>query len=195
MAQHPTPQEPASYPRFHPHITLCSVPSATTDPLTLREAIPLVLQRAIPIRFASLETGTHYFRSVYVAVRPSDALAALHAHIHAVLGTPPATPAFPHMSLYYIGDADAAQGERERMRDDLVSSGAVLPDGPDGGIVLDCGCGVDPGADADSPTIAQLLSGFSGTEIWLVDCDGPVEKWERLDRLVPVTAKTRINAV
>ena len=106
MAQHPTPQTSASasYPHFHPHITL-SLPSDAAYPLTLRETIPLA-QRAVPVRFVSRESGSHYFRSVFLAVQPSDALDTLHTHIHAALGVP---PAFPHMSLYYIADADAAE--------------------------------------------------------------------------------------
>jgi 2',3'-cyclic-nucleotide 3'-phosphodiesterase len=180
MAQRPdAPKDTSSYPRFQPHITLCSVPSATFDSLRLRNAVPRV-QRAVPVRFTSLEKGIHYFRSVYVAVQPTDALSALHAHIHAALGIAPATIEFPHMSLYYIGDADATQGESERICENMASRGAVLV-APGGGIMLDCGADVNADVDPSTPT---KLNGFLGSEIWVMDCDGPVKGWKCLDRIV-----------
>ncbi|KAI0063431.1 hypothetical protein BV25DRAFT_428577 [Artomyces pyxidatus] len=185
MARHPTPKSPASYAHFHPHITLASVPSASTDVPTLTASIPK-WQPILSVHFSAVVSGNHYYRSVYAAIAPTPALAALHAHIHATLGDAdaPNTPAFPHMSLYYIADEEPE--ERDRMLQEMVSMGVVVPvkEGEGSGVELDCGVGT--GADRDALT---RLGGFTGSEVWIVDCDGPVEGWTPLKKLRLTTEK------
>ena len=97
-----------SYPAFHPHITLASIPppdEADQDvlTLTLRESIP-VGTAALPLTFQSVEAGDTFTRSVYGNIKPTSELMHLHASIHSTLGHSPRTPKFPHMSLFYIGE-------------------------------------------------------------------------------------------
>ncbi|KAI9446265.1 hypothetical protein H4582DRAFT_1804439, partial [Lactarius indigo] len=113
MNRHPDPGAAHSFPHFHPHVTLATLPllvaseSSKSEPvaardstvLTLREAIPIG-QRAVPVRFARVVAGDHYFRSVFVALVPSPELVSLRTAL-AAAGTPH-PPAFPHLSLYYI---------------------------------------------------------------------------------------------
>ncbi|KAI0273418.1 hypothetical protein BC834DRAFT_853717 [Gloeopeniophorella convolvens] len=180
MARHPppAPDAPHSFPHFHPHVTLATLPgpAAPDALLALREAVPLG-QRALRLRFARVLAGTHYFRSVFVSLAPSDALAALRAAFGA-----PVPPAFPHLSLYYIADEEAHA--RARLLQELEREGAVRPT-PDGlGVVLDCGVGA--GADPDAIT---ALEGCTATQLWIVDCNGPVEGWTVLDRIMLATSE------
>ena len=181
MNRHPEPGAEHSFPHFHPHVTLAAplVPSssATRDSvvLTLREAIPLG-QRSVPVRFARVVAGDHYFRSVFVALVPSPELVSLRVALAAAGTLHP--PAFPHLSLYYIADEEAHTRERllqELERENLVRHAA---DGQE--VVLECGA-VD---GAGSRTADGALVGFTGTEIWIVDCVGPVEGWEVLDKIL-----------
>ncbi|TFY71372.1 hypothetical protein EVG20_g1636 [Dentipellis fragilis] len=183
MAQH-RPKPDSTYPTFHPHITLASLP-ASIDLLVLREAIP-ISHSVLPVRFAAVAAGNHYFRSVYVAIQPSTDLATLHGLVHEALDVEPRTPLFPHMSLYYIDDKDEqAFDERKRALADLVSRGVVLDD-EQGGVALDCVAG-DPNVD---PQVAGTkLNGFIGSEIWIVKCEGAVEEWEVLDKIILATTK------
>lgn len=109
LSLRPTPVKSASsYPGFHPHITLASVPGPNEDDddllaLRLRESIP-VGNPALPLTFASVEAGNDYTHSVYVNIKPSSELMHLHASVHAALEHSANTPKFPHMSLYYIGE-------------------------------------------------------------------------------------------
>ena len=70
--------------------------------LRLRESIPIGTA-ALPVEFASVEAGDHYFRSVYATIKPTAELMHLHAAVHTALEQAPNTPKFPHMSIYYIG--------------------------------------------------------------------------------------------
>ncbi|THH17127.1 hypothetical protein EW146_g3643 [Bondarzewia mesenterica] len=173
----------SSYPTFTPHITLASLPT-DTDTLALRESIPIA-RSSIPVKFSSLVAGPVYFRSVYMAIQLSPALASLHAEIHSKLGIEPRTPSFPHMSLFYIDDEDAKGGERERMVKVMADKGVVSVTVEDGqsGVILDCGA-----ADVNSSNQLKLV-GFTGSEIWMVKCEGPVEEWQVLDKIVLATSK------
>ncbi|KAG6899418.1 hypothetical protein C0993_010455 [Termitomyces sp. T159_Od127] len=181
---------PSSYPAFHPHVTLASFPSASTStsaPSTaaIRAALDSALHgadnplpnprpRPIQIAFESLELGTHFFRSVYIAAAPTPALRALHGAVHAGLGVAPRTPAFPHLSLCYVGDADAEErgrfwGEvRVRVRGGCEHGGG---DGEGGRVSIWCG---EEGG---------WVAGFEAGEVWVVECDGPVEGWTVLDKI------------
>ncbi|KAI0053872.1 hypothetical protein FA95DRAFT_1591718 [Auriscalpium vulgare] len=178
MSRHPKPKHPSSYLQFHPHITLASVPSETTSVPTLRASIP-DQEPVLPVQFAAVIAGNHYYRSIYAAIFPTTELTALHTHIHAALGdvNSPNTPAFPHLSLYYIADEDAR--EREEYLQEMVRSGVVVSGAGGQGVELDCGVAR---ADTDLNAITRL-SGFSGSEIWIVDCDGPVEGWTPLEKI------------
>lgn len=161
-------RSPASYPRFEPHITLASGLPASLSPAAILAAVPPRPRgAALPVRFESLEAGDTYFRSVFLAVHPAPALLALRDHIHGALrarpGVHPASPRFPHMSLCYIDDAEA--GERRAAVDALVGSGRA---------VVRAGEGV----------AVDGLSGYDGAEIWVVRCEGPVEQWATLGKMM-----------
>lgn len=159
-----------SYPKFEPHVTLATF--STLDPQQLRESIPKSGLSDLRIQFKSVDIGTHFFRSVYIAVEPSSALTALHTHIHQALNMEPRTPSFPHISLCYIVDDDAARGERQAWRDQLEATGRIRSS--DNGVELNCGI------DVDEDWMACSLA----HEIWLVNCVGPVEEWSILDRVL-----------
>ncbi|KIY50806.1 LigT-like protein [Fistulina hepatica ATCC 64428] len=161
---------PSSYPNFEPHITLAALPhDVDIPPSDLLLAVPQSL-RSIAARIKSVEIGTHYFRSVYLAIDPSPELTALHGHIHHKLQITPRTPSFPHMSLCYVADEDAAAGERQLFYDTLIASGRVLQTSANDIVLLDKDDVVG-------------ISSFECTEVWVVRCDGPVEHWQVLDKL------------
>lgn len=200
MSRHPKPtaQRTPSYPHFHPHVTLATIrptkPGETTttaspspsfplydnpDPTTLlaiREAIPLG-QRALRVRFARVLTGDTYFLSIYVALAPSSELAQLRAALVPVAGPGPAPPAFPHLSLFYVGDEEAHA--RVRLLQELEREGVVKHSADGLSVALRCG-GEDGGEG--------VLEGFTGTQIWIVDCEGPVEGWKVLDKILLATS-------
>jgi len=167
---------PASYPEITPHITLASSREATQD-ITLR-ALPSPL-RPIPVEFQKLEVGDQYFRSVFISAKKTAELVALHEYIMAALdrdGASPSAPAFPHMSMSYIADADG-YAERKRAADELTAS-TIVPEGSETGgveaVVLRCG---------DSGEGHVCLSSFEGTEVWIVRCEGPVQDWQVLQKI------------
>ncbi|KAH8106859.1 cyclic phosphodiesterase-like protein-domain-containing protein [Cristinia sonorae] len=166
-----TVKSPSSFPHFHPHITLTTVPSTTSESV-LRDAVK-PSQPTVPIRFQSLDVGNKYFMSVYVTVHRTPELVALRDHLSNVLGEK-TVPPIPHMSLYYIDDPDAA--DRQKVADILQRDRVI--DGPDGSSVrLDCTEGDERGVD--------VLDGFVGHEIWIMLCDGPVDTWKRIGE--PIT--------
>ncbi|KAJ7775193.1 2',3'-cyclic-nucleotide 3'-phosphodiesterase [Mycena metata] len=154
----------ASYPEFYPHITLASLPDPAPSLATILSSIPDA-QLALPITFDAVEVGDHFFRSVYIAVHPTAALRDLHQHVHAKLAIPEKTPKFPHISLCYITDDDAAAGERTKYFQELEQSGRIRKDTDS--VSLNCG-----GSNED-----DWLSGFDSPEIWIARCEGPVETW------------------
>jgi len=169
-AEHLTSSE-SSYPKFDPHITLAALPSSV-DIADIRSAIPMA-QKLLKINFQAVEVGSHFFRSVYVKIEPSSALSELHKHVHAVLGVEPRTPLYPHLSLCYIDDKDAANGARDKFLEELDSQSRIRRDEHDG-ILLNCGVG---NADED------WLGGFDAPEIWIANCEGPVASWSILERI------------
>jgi 2',3'-cyclic-nucleotide 3'-phosphodiesterase len=163
--------------------------------LALREAVPLG-QRAVHVRFARVLAGDHYFRSIYVAIAPSPELVQLRSALAlaqnqggpkgpgAGTGTgPDSPPAFPHLSLYYVADEEAHARERflqELEREEVVKHSAdglsvnlrCVGDGGDGG-------GVEDAGESDG-----WLEGCMCTQIWMMDCGGPVEEWKVLDKIL-----------
>ncbi|VDC01403.1 unnamed protein product [Peniophora sp. CBMAI 1063] len=181
----PVPAKSASsFPKFHPHVTLASIPLPNEPDrdllaLRLRESIP-VGTPALPLTFQSVEAGDTFTRSVYVNIKPTSELMHLHAEIHTTLGHSPNTPKFPHMSLFYIGDEDA--DARVQTLEELERMGVVVQ-GEDHA-TLDAR--VLDGVDKDA--IAHL-DGFTASEIWIVRIEGAVEDWAVLDKIVLSTGE------
>ena len=158
--------------------------------LALREAIPLG-QRAVHVRFARALAGDHYFRSIYVVIAPSAELAQLRAALAAQGGRggggkgPDSPPAFPHLSLYYVADEEAhtrARFLQELEREDVVRHSA---DGLSVALRCAAGEGEDEGAGAGAGAEGDgVLESCICTQIWIVDCEGPVEGWKVLDKIL-----------
>ena len=157
-----------SYPKFYPHITLASLPLSLKSNLTDIEAsIATSLKAPLTVKFSSVEIGSHYFRSVYIAIEPESEIMNLHEIIHKALQAVIRTPSFPHLSLCYIDDKDAAIGEREAFYK-ILKDGRKIRAG--GG--LDCGLGEEDWMDC-----------FEANEIWVVQCEGSVNEWAILRKL------------
>ncbi|KAK0463776.1 2',3'-cyclic-nucleotide 3'-phosphodiesterase [Desarmillaria tabescens] len=158
----------SSYPRFHPHITLLSLPADSPISVSaLRDAISSI-QQSLDITFKSIDIGTHFFRSVYIAVQLTPELTEIHTHVHKKVGVEPRTPKYPHVSLCYITDEDAQHGERRAFYQAIESK--IRKEG-DGGS-LDCG-----------ELTEEWISGFVASEIWIAECNGPIEDWKILDKI------------
>ncbi len=181
MQNRPTaPTKPSSFPTFHPHVTLATI----SDVGALRAALP-PNPPAVPVRFKSAEVGNKYFMSIYVVVHSPDGspLQNLRSHLRTALGGA-AVPPIPHVSLYYIDDAD--KDTRSTTLQDLHAHsrviGALVGDSvtadSDGTVGLSCYAGSEPN-EADSPNILREIK---SEEIWLVRCEGPVEGWEVLEK-------------
>ncbi|KAF7311446.1 Cyclic phosphodiesterase [Mycena kentingensis (nom. inval.)] len=155
----------ASYPRFHPHITLSTLP---TDPEPTAEQIEAAIpafSRPLSVTIDHVEgNGDHYFRSVYLAIQPSADLVSLHERLHLALSIAhPRTPKFPHMSLVYITDEDAAKGERTKYFDAIASR--IRATG--GAVSLNCGTQEEE----------NRVSDLTLRQVWVARCEGPVETW------------------
>ena len=163
----------ASYPNFYPHITLASqLPATMENPDTLRSLIPWQ-DKPLTCSFASIEVGDVYFRSVYIAIKPSIQLLDLHKGVHENLQIETRTPSFPHLSLVYIADEDANEGERMKYYDLLQK----------GGKFKENYTGDDPGKNLKGVSLicrsaTGWMDSFDATEVWAVKCDGSVESWE-----------------
>ena len=177
----PTAKMPDSYPRFQPHITLTTVPS-TTSVEELVAAIPS-RQSRVKVDFSDVVVSDAYFRSVLAAVEPSPEILSLCTKINENLGIrDPRSPMFPHMSIYYIDDAEAE--ERARVLRELEDNKTVvkIEDGvqihTSGGPV-----GIPTGSETRPLPPGDVLQGFDGAEIWVALCDGPVETWTVLKKI------------
>ena len=165
----PSQEGSGSYPRFYPHITLASLPLSAENSLTdIETAIASSLKAPLTVKFRSVDIGSHYFRSVYLAIDSTSEIMDLHGRIHEALQAVPQTPSFPHLSLCYIDDEDAAAGERERFYKTLKDGGKIKAGG-EGGVDLNCGLVEE-----------EWMDRFEATEVWVVRCDGPVNKWAKL---------------
>lgn len=160
-------KSPSSFPHFHPHITLTTVPTSTPES-TLRNAVK-ASQPQIPITFQSVDVGDKYFMSVYAVAQRTKELVELREHLSRELGEK-TVPPIPHLSLFYIDDSDKA--ERDKIAEELKAEGRVIEKPESGSVLLDCSEGDTRGVD--------VLGGFQGREIWVMLCDGPVETWTRL---------------
>jgi len=165
--------------------------------LAIREAIPLGQRALSQIRFGRVLTGDKYFLSIYIAlVAPSTELAQLRATLtqaltNAVGGGGPTNPesaqrqlpAFPHLSLFYIADEEAHT--RVRLLQEMEREGVVRHSAD--GLTVALRCGTEAQAQAGDED-AGVLEGFTGAQIWIVDCEGPVEEWKVLDKILLTTS-------
>lgn len=184
-------------------------PAATAElllaTLALREAVPIG-QNAIRLRFARVLAGDHYFRSIYILIAPSAELVQLRAVVVQALlaqqaqqaeeegagaGAGAPLPAFPHLSLYYIADEEAHV--RERFLQELEREKIVRHSEDGLSVALFCGGGGDGDGDGDDSGRGRggsvLLEGFTGAQLWIVDCGGPVEGWKVLDKILLARSK------
>jgi len=174
-----TAKMPDSYPKFHPHITLATVPS-TTPVGEIVAAIPSG-QSQVKVDFSDVVVSDAYFRSVLAVIKPSPEILSLGAKISENLKTRnPRSPMFPHMSIYYIDDAEA--GERARVLRELKDNGTVTQTG-DGVEIHTSGgpAGTPTGTGIRPLPPGDILRGFHGVEIWVVRCEGSVETWTVLE--------------
>jgi len=167
---HPTSNiSSSSFPKFQPHVTLTTVPSSPEAQSALRSAVPRS-QPSVPVHFKSVQVGYRYFTSVFISVHNIPALDELHSNIHRALQMEPKTPMFPHLSLCYVDDVDAE--ERTNYYEHLRNSGILDENETEGGARLKYG-------DADS----DWIDCYEGCEIWVAQCEGPVEDWKILERI------------
>jgi 2'-5' RNA ligase len=173
-------QEPSlietSYPTFHPHVTLLSLPRSLEDHIdSIKVCVAKYRTKPPPVcRFKSVDIGDHYYRSVYVAIQPTLELLGMHKYFHDKMEIEPRTPAFPHLSLCYIDDADAENGERQAFYDALKDTGelgTINEDDRVEGVSLKCG--------SDNQ---DWIDHFNASEVWAVLCEGPVEGWRVLQK-------------
>ena len=185
----PAPSDPPAATSHEPDSDPDS--DLTTPVLALREAIPLG-QRALRLRFARVLAGDHYFRSIYTALVPSTELAQLRAAVAQAgqggsrRSAGPAPPAFPHLSLYYVADEEAHA--RVRLLQELEREGVVRHSADGLSVALWCVAGDGDGGGGGGGSDDGVLEGFTGTQIWIVDCEGPVEGWKVLDKILLATS-------
>lgn len=132
-------------------------------------------QQPIRVNFQSLVVGDHYFRSVFIDIQPTQELVDSQNEILTNLrrrGLEPSAPRFPHMSLCYIADED--KSDRDRTAQALRDKGVVSRTADTQTISLQCG--------------DVSLLGFDGVEVWMVNCEGPVETWQVNERKVKLAS-------
>jgi 2',3'-cyclic-nucleotide 3'-phosphodiesterase len=177
MQEHPQPGEgTSSFPAFDPHVTLASVQSSSNIVAILRKAIPTD-QHAITARLDAVVASDTYFRSVIVKVEAKPELVALRDHVADYLlkeaNIEAKSPMFPHLSIHYIDEPDAHL--REIIVKELYDYKRVVE--------WDQGIQLVSSPNMDSSNISHL-SQITIQEIWIVECEGPVEGWEVLDKMI-----------
>lgn len=177
----PTAKIPTSYPMFHPHITLATVPSTTP----VEELVAAISPRQPQVKavFSDVVVSDAYFRSVLAVIRPSPEIMSLHTKVCENLKTrSPQSPMFPHMSIYYIDDAEAE--ERTRVLQELKANGTVIKS--EAGVQIHTSrgpVGIPTGSETRPLPQNDALRGIDVVEIWVVLCDGPVETWTVLEKV------------
>lgn len=161
-----------SYPYFNPHVTLATFSSPT---ISLAELLPMV--KTTPVYFKSFRIGSSYLGPLSIVVARSRELMDLHdytvGHLEQAHGIQVTSRWFPHMSLFYLGET--FRGERLRLAEILRTSGRVIEGRGIADIALNCTLdGAAPEFDA--------MTGFFGSELWLVDCSGAVASWKVLEK-------------
>lgn len=172
-----------SYPHFEPHITLATFSSA--PPLPLPELLLHI--ETTPVYFESIKVGSSYLSSLSIVISKSPELVNLRdyivGHLKEAHRIHAASRSFPHMSLFYLDET--VRGERSRLADILRTSGRVVEQRHHKGVELNCTLdGAAPEFDA--------MTGFVGSEVWLVDCKGAVTDWKVLEKRKLVQRGSRI---
>jgi hypothetical protein len=86
-------------PRFEPHVTIVEGIAAPLDDVRAAlTAASAIAPRTLDV--AALMVGTTYFKSVFLALRPSQELLALRRDVHTRFALPDEEFS-PHLSLYY----------------------------------------------------------------------------------------------
>jgi 2',3'-cyclic-nucleotide 3'-phosphodiesterase len=177
----PTAKIPSSYPRFHPHLTLATVSSATP----VQELVAAIPSRHSRVKadFSDVVVSDTYFRSVLAVIEPSPEIISLHTKVCENLKIRnPQSPMFPHMSIYYIDDAEAE--ERCRVLQEVKDNGTVVKTEEGVQIHTSGGpIGIPTGSGTRPLPHGDALQGIDGTEIWVALCDGPVETWTVLEKV------------
>lgn len=92
-----------------------------------------------------------------------------------------ASPSFPHLSLFYIADEEAHT--RVRVLQEMEREGVVRHSADGLSVALRCTDQEVGEGGGDG-----VLEGFTATQIWIVDCEGPVEEWKVLDKILLATS-------
>ncbi|KAI0302214.1 hypothetical protein BC826DRAFT_1183198 [Russula brevipes] len=193
MARHPEPVAPHSFPHFHPHVTLATV---HVDP-ALAPPPPPPPPPSDPE--AAAASASH---DAYDAERAALLLALREAR-----GPLPPLDLRRDRAVLRAGAAAGRAGGRARARARGRAAGvpaplAVLRRGGGGararrylqelereGVVRHAADGLSAalwcaGEDGVGRGGGAVLEGFTGTQIWIVDCGGPVEGWRVLDKIL-----------
>jgi 2'-5' RNA ligase len=111
-------------PAFTPHVTLLG--DLRVDRAATVAAAGAVVERFLPlsIRFEGIDTGSSFFRSVFLRVHASAELVGAHRALCEALGVAPAAPFEPHLSLAYgrVPETDRAALEEEVDRRGIVGT-------------------------------------------------------------------------
>ncbi len=109
-------------PAFTPHVTLLG--DLRVDRAATVAAAGVVVERFLPltIRFEGIDTGSSFFRSVFLRVHASAELVGAHRALCEALGVAPAAPFEPHLSLAYgrVPETDRAALEEQVDRRGIV---------------------------------------------------------------------------
>ncbi|KAH7060366.1 hypothetical protein BKA62DRAFT_680017 [Auriculariales sp. MPI-PUGE-AT-0066] len=147
-----------SYPKFHPH---------SPD---------------ITAHYTSLERGETYLGAMKLMMTASPALAQFRAEIVHRLqrqGLQSKTHRFPHLSLFYVDEAD----ERQRLHRALQSHKFFVKDHM-GNLTI----------KADPKSRGTGLQQFTGAEVWLANCiPRSVESWSVVERITLPTNPPEIT--
>ncbi|KAH7103564.1 hypothetical protein BKA62DRAFT_595531, partial [Auriculariales sp. MPI-PUGE-AT-0066] len=158
-----------SYPKFHPHVTL-----ATFDELPVNFHLDELIPQSpdITAHYTSLERGETYLGAMKLMMTASPALAQFRAEIVHRLqrqGLQSKTHRFPHLSLFYVDEAD----ERQRLHRALQSHKFFVNDHM-GNLTI----------KADPKSRGTGLQQFTGAEVWLANCiPRSVESWSVIERI------------
>jgi hypothetical protein len=162
-----------SYPRLDPHITLVTFVTDVCPPLYA--ILPKQNEtEAVPVAFTELRKGDNYLGAMSITIAKSPELLELHDRIERRLKKKhriePRSRRFPHMSLFYVDEEE----ERDRLERHLWRTKLVQKRARGKGVVLVCPLGQGKFVE---------LKGFSGEEVWLVDCNSSkVEEWRIMEK-------------
>ena len=83
--------------------------------------------------------------------------------------------------MFYIADEEAHT--RVRLLQEMEREGVVKHSADGLSVALRCTDQAGDGGGGDG-----VLEGFTATQIWIVDCEGPVEEWKVLDKILLATS-------